>query len=152
MASANFEILENGGWRRLDDMTTRLLKQRNAEPASDHYLLEREAAHFAQDLLKGLGPKQSRNFWQSLRLTRYEIPLDSRILRWCKAQLHVHLPTQGLADPKFYEMIMDTLLDLCDRASVAPTVFDAAVFSSFEDEEDDVEISTTGVGVDDDEN
>lgn len=45
---------------------------------------EREVAHFLDRHLQGFGPKQSRNLLQSLGLTKYEIPLDSRIGKWLR--------------------------------------------------------------------
>lgn len=43
---------------------------------------ERRIADKLDDELKGLGPKQARNFLQALGLTKYEIPIDSRITNW----------------------------------------------------------------------
>jgi hypothetical protein len=60
--------------------------------------------------------------------------------------LGLRLPTQGLANPEFYEVIMDALIELCVRADVLPTEFDAAVFSSFE--RDAIEVGTTDAGDD----
>jgi hypothetical protein len=36
---------------------------------------------------KGVGPTQARNLLQSLGLTWYEIPLDSRVVRWLRDRL-----------------------------------------------------------------
>ena len=114
------------------DWAERLGAQRSRDSAPDDYRLEREAALYLQQEFEGLGPKQSRNFWQSLGLTRFEIPLDSRVSKWCKENLGVDLPSGALADEQFYELLMDAFRELCDRAGVWPSVFDGAVFSSFE--------------------
>jgi hypothetical protein len=131
-ANKNLRILEAGGWNVLSDWADRLWEQRQAEARLDHYKLERDAAKYLQSTLHGFGPKQSRNFWQSLLLTRYEFPVDSRILRWCSAKLDLELPTQGLADEAFYELIMDSFRDLCWQADIWPSVFDAAIFATYE--------------------
>ncbi len=63
-------------------------------------------------------------------LARYEIPLDSRIVRWLNAEVFPWtLSAQALADPNYYEFVMDSVRALCSRAGVLPCVFDAAVFS-----------------------
>ena len=131
-AAHNFAQLEDGRWPRLIEWAERLGKQRSQDPAPDDYRLEREAAIFLQEEFQGFGPKQSRNFWQSLGLTRFEIPLDSRISKWCKRNLGIDLPSGALADEQFYELLMDAFRDLCGRAGVWPSVFDGAVFASFE--------------------
>lgn len=132
LAALNFQKLEYKGWAEVEGWVDRLWEQRQAEPAAEHYRLERQAAVYLQNHLKGFGPKQSRNFWQSLGLTRYEIPIDSRVLRWSRKNLHLDLPVSGLTDESFYELVMDAFRELCGRAGVWPSVFDAAVFSTFE--------------------
>jgi hypothetical protein len=77
---------------------------------------------------EGIGPKQSRNLWQWLGLTRYEIPLDSRVTRWINKHLSFRVETAALADPAYYEMMLDHIQTLCKRAGVLPCVFDAAAF------------------------
>ena len=133
-AQYNFQVLEQGGWQQVVGYLGELLSQRSQEPDSHHYILEREATHAVKELLKGLGPKQSRNFWQDLYVTRYEIPLDSRVLRWIKANLGFYVPSSGLSDERFYCQVMDIIRDLCLEAGILPCMFDAAIFSSFEPE------------------
>ena len=81
--------------------------------------------------LKGFGPKQSRNLWQDLGLTRYEIPLDSRVTDWVNVNeiLPFKLTAGALADRAYYEFVMDAFQTLCRAAGVLPCVLDAAVFS-----------------------
>ncbi|HNT26486.1 MAG TPA: hypothetical protein PKM21_19115 [Anaerolineales bacterium] len=128
----NFRRLQDGGWEALETWSQKLLAQRAQVPESSHYILERDASRAVQGLLKGIGPKQSRNFWQDIGLTRYEIPLDSRILRWLRGRMDFYIPASGLADERFYCQVMDVLRDLALAAGVLPCMLDAAVFASFE--------------------
>lgn len=131
-AQQNFRVLNDGGWERLENWNRRLLAQRKQDPIPDHYRLEREAAQDLQFLLKGIGPKQSRNFWQDMGLTRYEIPLDSRIMRWFTRYMDFYVPANGLSDERFYCQVMDTVNELALAADILPCMLDAAVFASFE--------------------
>ena len=140
----NLDYLEKqGGWERLIDWRDQLLAIRSQPPDPDAYQIETQAARHVSQNLKGFGPKQSRNFWQSLGLTRYSFLLDSRIIGW----LHKHLDfprglltPQGLSDEDFYLFISDILMDFCHQAKILPCVFDAAVFDSFDQGEWDQEI------------
>ena len=94
---------------------------------------EREVARFLQNLLHGFGPKQSRNLLQSLGLTRYEIPIDSRITRWLNDfGFPVTLTATALADAGYYEFVLDGIQALCAASEVFPCVLDAAIFASFD--------------------
>jgi hypothetical protein len=131
-AKRNFNILRQGGWHSLEKWQARLLIQRNQKPDPSHYSLEREAAKDIQDLLIGLGPKQSRNFWQDMGLTRYEIPLDSRIMGWINKYLDFYISSSGLADERFYCQVMDDVRKLALSAGILPCILDAVIFSSYE--------------------
>src|SRR6056297_2927754 len=65
-----------------DQCWSTTLKKVNALVSPSKAGEEREVARVLQKLLHGFGPKQSRNLLQSLGLTRYEIPIDSRITKW----------------------------------------------------------------------
>jgi hypothetical protein len=80
-----------------------LNRLRGLSPAAE----ERLVANELQKLLSGFGPKQSRNLLQFLGLTRYEIPIDSRIIKWFnKRQFPIKLSSTGLADLAYYEFIL----------------------------------------------
>lgn len=94
---------------------------------------EREVARFLQQLLHGFGPKQSRNLLQSLGLTRYEIPIDSRITKWLRNfDFPVVLNAATLADAEYYEFVLDAVQALCARSGIFPCILDAAIFASFD--------------------
>ncbi len=124
--SSNYAHLEDGAWRevlrQLNGLTTPVLPE-----------VEREVAEYLDDEFKGLGPKQSRNLLQGLGLTRYEIPIDSRITKWLnKFGFPFHLSAAALVDRHYYGLVSDGIRQLCQEAGVMPCVFDAAVFSSYD--------------------
>ena len=92
---------------------------------------ERQTADWLAAEFRGLGPKQSRNLLQSLGLTRFEIPIDSRITRWLNSiGFPVTLNASGLSDPHYYAFVSDGVQALSKAAGVYPCVLDAAVFSA----------------------
>lgn len=98
--------------------------------------IERDAADFFADNLLGIGPKQSRNLLQALGLTRYEIPLDSRLTKWLNEfGFPFKLSAAGLSDRHYYEVVSDGVQALCAAVGVFPCLFDAAVFASFDGSE-----------------
>lgn len=125
--SKNLEKLNEGqGWA-----TT--LKRVNALASPAEAGEEREAARYLQSLLTGFGPKQSRNLLQSLGLTRYEIPIDSRITKWLNDfGFPVTLTATALADAGYYEFVLDGIQAVCAASEVFPCVLDAAIFASFD--------------------
>jgi hypothetical protein len=46
----------------------------------------------------------------------------------------VRLSASALADPSYYCFVMDGFQALCRACEVAPCVFDAAIFASFDEE------------------
>lgn len=129
-AHANYVWLENGGWARMERWFQRLAEQRSVAPKREHSRRERDATHFAAINLEGIGPKQSRNLWQWLGLTRYEIPLDSRVVGWINRNLSIHVEESKLSDDEYYELILDYVQDVCAKAGVLPCILDAAAFDN----------------------
>lgn len=133
--SANFNKLEHGEWDHLRRWRDRLGEQRSTTPDPAHRAVEEQAADYMKQFVE-FGPKQSRNFWQSLGLTRYVFVLDSRIIRWIRQQLTIEsglLTSDGLGNGNYYQFISDLLFELCVSADVLPCMFDAAVFDSFDE-------------------
>jgi hypothetical protein len=129
-ASTNQSWLNKDGWPRVQRWFERLAEQRAVAPQFGHCKLEREAARYAAVNLEGFGPKQSRNLWQWLGLTRYETPLDSRVAKWINRNLSIHVDTALLGDDHYYDAVMNYLQDVCARAGVLPCLFDAAAFDN----------------------
>jgi thermostable 8-oxoguanine DNA glycosylase len=119
----NFETLEKKQWKLLADLIS-----------FESTTTKKEERKFADELetdFKGFGPKQARNFLQSLGLTKYELPIDSRITNWLnKFGFPVRLTSGALGDKNYYHFVSDGIQLLCQKAEVYPCVLDAAIFSS----------------------
>ena len=124
--AANLSFLNNGGW----EPTLQHLDQVRLNPSAE---TERLAAAFIDDSFKGFGPKQSRNLLQGLGMSRYEIPIDSRITKWLNAfGFPVRLTANALQDRNYYAFVSDGFQQLCKECDIMPCVLDAAIFSSFD--------------------
>lgn len=123
----NFRWLENhGGWNEIGRISRETRKNQTQET-------EIEAADFVDDRLRGFGPKQSRNLLQSLGLTKYEIPIDSRITRWLNDFGYpVPLSATALSALDYYKFVSRGFRELCAACDVYPCMLDAAIFSSFD--------------------
>jgi N-glycosylase/DNA lyase len=94
--AANLRLLEKRLWKQTMGVLDGL--RRNQQVSA-----ERETADFIADHFAGFGPKQSRNLLQSLGLTRYEVPIDSRIIKWLNAlRFPLWLSGRALADRHYY--------------------------------------------------
>jgi len=124
----NHHWLEKGGWQVVDEMIEKLQKSRNKET-------ERKSATIIIDNLKGFGPKQSRNLLQSLGLTKFEIPVDSRIIKWLNEfGFPLKLTSAALADREYFNLVLDGFQKICESCDIYPCVLDAAIFASFDEE------------------
>jgi len=122
----NLQWLESAGW-------TSLMPSLRSLEGGTNATQEREAAQTLAAHLLGIGPKQSRNLLQMLGLTRFEIPIDSRISKWLnRFGFPIPLTAAGLSDPGCYELFLDGFQELCRRAGVLPCMMDAAIFASFD--------------------
>ncbi|MFA6450026.1 MAG: hypothetical protein WCX65_11180 [bacterium] len=125
-ASSNYEWLETSGW----PIVRKLYKELSG---ADSKQKEREAANVIIDNMKGFGPKQSRNLLQDLGLTKYEIPVDSRITKWLNDfGFPIKLTATALSDRNYYNFVLDGFQELCERCDIYPCLMDAAIFSSFD--------------------
>lgn len=136
-ASENYQKLEDGEWQILMEWAEKLHLQRSQIPNQSHYWLESSAVTYVDLSFEGFGPKQSRNFWQYLGLSRYQFVLDTRIVGWIQRNLNFPIPLSAscLSDEGYYLFISDSLQLLCQQAEVLPCIFDAAVFDSYDTEE-----------------
>ncbi len=136
----NLAWLRRGGWQTAHDQFMAVLRLPVESPSNIRITAERQASRMLMGRsggLTGFGPKQSRNLWQCLGVTQYEIPLDSRICEWINA-----LPSTYRVNPArlydsvtYYEDTMSHIQAICAAAQVLPCEFDAAVFASADDEE-----------------
>ena len=122
----NFEYLESGGWDEVKDVVARLRRNRTQKA-------EIRAADFVDDNFKGFGPKQSRNLLQGLGLTRYEIPIDSRITRWWNdLRVSGRAIRRRPSGQEYYGLVSQGFRKLCDACRIYPCLLDAAIFSSYD--------------------
>lgn len=122
----NLSILEKSLWPEL----LQRMEQLKAGPDAR---LEKQAAHFIDESLKGFGPKQSRNLMQWLGLSRYEIPIDSRVTKWLNQfGFPMQISAAALSIPACYDLISEGIQALCARANIMPCLLDAAIFVSLE--------------------
>jgi hypothetical protein len=125
----NMGYLQNSNWEITNVLCTLL----NEEVSK---YKERSIADQIATTFKGFGPKQSRNFLQSLGLTKHEIPIDSRTIAWLNQfGFPISLSPIALQDTGYYHFISDGIQHLCEKIEVYPCVLDAAIFSSFDTEE-----------------
>ena len=117
--------LEAGEWRHLTSQLETLA--RNTTKAK-----ERKVARYMQSgKFPGLGPKQARNYIQWLGLSRYEVPLDSRMLKTLKRLGSNFVPKgTALGDEVVYLFIQDAVQEIAKRLDVYPCILDACVFAS----------------------
>lgn len=132
--ASNLEWLDEIGWPEIENSANELEDCRRRKPQLDDRIIERNAAKVVMDglkgRLKGFGPKQSRNLWQTLGLMRFEIPIDSRIIKWFnRFGFPLKLSANALSDANYYDFVMDGIQEVCDASSVYPCVLDAAIFA-----------------------
>ncbi len=123
----NLDRLEN---RKSESRWKKTLNECNRLTKLVSVAKEREVATYIHKTFQGFGPKRSRNLLQMLGLTRYEIPIDSRLTKWLnKFGFPVELNANVLSDKGYYEFVSDGVQELCREADVYPCIFDAAVFA-----------------------
>lgn len=127
-AANNWTRLNGGKWQEVEGWFEQLQRPRAQEPQTRDKAVERQAARWADENLAGLGPKQGRNLWQWLGLSRYEIPLDSRVTDWINSNLSFRIDAKRLVQLAYYEAVLDHVQDVCERAGVLPCVLDASAF------------------------
>jgi len=122
----NFYHLVETNW----DLEVKLIKCMKEESTIE---AERELADCIDQLFKGFGSKQARNFLQSLGLTKYEIPIDSQMINWLKEfDFPILVSATALQDKAFYHFVSDGIQLLCRKANIYPCVLDAAISYSTE--------------------
>lgn len=124
--AANLRFLEQDGWDQTFEHLDCVREMSRPET-------ERRAAEFIDEQFVGFGPKQSRNLLQWLGLSRYEIPIDSRITKWLNDfGFPVKLSVTALSDASYYDFVSDGIQRLCEACQIMPCMLDAAIFSSFD--------------------
>lgn len=121
------KLLEAGEWKTL---------LRNLNTLKSHTTKKKElkvVKYLRSKKYPGLGPKQSRNFIQWLGLSRYEVPLDSRVLKKLKELGCKFVPhATALSDETVYRFVEDGLQQIAACLKIYPCILDACIFSSFD--------------------
>jgi len=120
-------------YKKIVERNWRLINELEELKIADSKIKERNIADKLANDFNGFGPKQSRNFLQALGLTKYEIPIDSRITTWLNGfGFPVKLTSSPLGDKGYYHFVSDGIQELCEKAEIYPCILDAAIFSSFD--------------------
>lgn len=115
---------KNNHWKTIKLAFKDLMK------GAPNLIKEREVANELQTCFKGIGLKQSRNMLQSLHLSQYMIPLDSKVMRILKSMNNGKslVGTLALQDQIIYMEIENTINELCENLKVLPCYFDGVLF------------------------
>ena len=125
----NYIILNESNWEIIVKMIEDLIKNSDASK-------ERYYARLIDKELKGFGPKQSRNLIQTIGLSKYQIPIDSRIIKWLNDfGFPLKLSSTGLQDSEYYNFVLNIIIELCAKANIYPCMLDAVIFTSYDKEE-----------------
>jgi hypothetical protein len=125
----NLKRLEDAEWPHALKQCNRLVRLERRET-------ECEVADYIDEKFEGFGPKQSRNVLQALGLTRYEIPIDSRVTNWLNEELKFpfQVTSATLFDKHYYGLILDAICKLCEECEIFPCVLDASIFGATDDD------------------
>ncbi len=123
--------LENKrGWEELQTQLASLEKGTTLQTERDI------AAYLSSGKFPGLGLKQSRNFLQSIGLSRYEVPLDSRVLKRLREFGANFVPSgSAMVDEAVYLFVQDLVQRIAKELDIYPCELDACIFDSFGGEE-----------------
>jgi thermostable 8-oxoguanine DNA glycosylase len=121
--SNNFDFLNKTGWDLEHDINNALNNE-----LTKHQ--ERELADKVDQGFKGFGSKEARSFLLMLGVTRYEIPIDYRLIDWLgNFGFPVRFTKTALQDKLFYHFVSDGIQLLCEKAGIFPCVLYTSVLS-----------------------
>jgi len=125
----NNRSILNKYWKEIKIQINKIITSRKNRPAEERILAER-----LQELFKGIGPKQSRNLLQSMGVARFEIPIDSRSMKWISLNMKFSLPInpQVLASEEYYCFVLSIFQKICNTINVFPAILDGCIFVSFD--------------------
>ena len=121
--ATNFEFLISTDWKlekEINSLTGKTLTR----------LDERKLADIVDRSFKGFGSKEARSFLLALGITRYEIPIDSMMIKWLdKFGFPIKFTKAALQDILFYHFVSDGIQKLCDISEIYPCVLYASIKS-----------------------
>jgi hypothetical protein len=114
--STNFEFLEETDW----DLELEINR------ATGHELTkfeERKLADRVDRSFKGFGSKESRSFLLAIGITKYEIPIDLKLIKWLENfGFPIKFSKTALQDILFYHFVSDGIQKLCEVSEIYPCV------------------------------
>jgi thermostable 8-oxoguanine DNA glycosylase len=124
--STNFDFLVETDW----DLESEI--NRSLEHELTKYD-ERKLADRVDKSFKGFGSKEARSFLLALGVTKYEIPIDYKLLKWLKNfDFPIKFSKIALQDILFYHFVSDGIQKLCEISEIYPCVLYASIISSSE--------------------
>ncbi len=121
--SANFEHLVETNWDLETEIKLSLEKELTKKD-------ERNLADRVDRSFKGFGSKEARSFLLALGVTRYEIPIDNKLIRWLENfDFPIRFTKAALQDILFYHFISDGIQKLCEVSEIYPCVLYTSILS-----------------------
>lgn len=122
--STNFEFLVGTNWDLELEINTAMRKELTKYD-------ERKLADMVDRSFKGFGSKEARSFLLALGVTKYEIPIDSKLIRWLeKFDFPIKFTKTALQDILFYHFVSDGIQKLCEVSEVYPCVLYTSILTS----------------------
>lgn len=131
---ANYtKLFDKGEIESLDGLLDQLWQLRQRPPQWDEEARLAERIICGRTLrlkLEGIGPKQCRNWLLNAHLLRYEVPLDSRVVKFLEPMMppNFTLSRAALSDEAYYLFVEDAVQAVCRQAGIFPCVADAVMF------------------------
>jgi thermostable 8-oxoguanine DNA glycosylase len=124
--STNFEFLEESDWILESDLN-RSLEQELTK------FDERRLADMVDKSFKGFGSKEARCFLLALGVTKYEIPIDFKLIKWLENFCFpIKFSKTALQDVLFYHFVSDGIQKLCEISEIYPCILYTSILPGSE--------------------
>jgi thermostable 8-oxoguanine DNA glycosylase len=122
--SFNFEFLEETDW----DLESEINRSKEHELTKYD---ERKLADMVDKSFKGFGSKEARSFLLELGVSKYEIPIDNKLIKWLENfDFPIKFSKTALQDILFYHFVSDGIQKLCEISDIYPCVLYTSILSS----------------------
>lgn len=124
--STNFEFLEETDWDLGLEINSSITNELTKYD-------ERKLADMVDKSFKGFGSKEARSFLLELGVTKYEIPIDHKLIKWLENfDFPIKFTKTALQDILFYHFVSDGIQKLCEVSEIYPCVLYTSIISSTE--------------------
>jgi hypothetical protein len=114
--STNFEFLEETNWDIESEINDAIGKELTKYD-------ERKLADMVDRSFKGFGSKEARSLLLALGVSKYEIPIDNKLISWLeKFNFPIKFTKAALQDILFYHFVSDGIQKLCEVSDIYPCV------------------------------